>query len=86
VLVKLQELSIGNEKNAPVRKLRVSEFFNRPIETQAELDKVLDLIRDSLQKCIDEGAIVILESLSKVGENSWQKLFRLMKLRIPSPH
>lgn len=61
VLVKLQELSIGSEKRAPVRKVRVSEFFNRPIETQAELDKALSLIRDSLQKCIDEGAIIILE-------------------------
>tara|TARA_R110002049_G_scaffold215606_1_gene387067 strand:- start:31097 stop:34759 length:3663 start_codon:yes stop_codon:yes gene_type:complete len=61
VLVKLQELSIGNDKKAPIRKVRVSGFFNRPIETQAELDKALDLIRDSLQKCIDEGAIIILE-------------------------
>lgn len=61
VLVKLQELSLGGEKKAPVRKVRVSEFFNRPIQTQAELDKALDLIRDSLQKCIDEGAIIILE-------------------------
>jgi hypothetical protein len=61
VLVKLRELSIGSEKKAPVRKVRVSDFFNRPIETQAELDKALELIRDSLQKCIDEGAIIILE-------------------------
>jgi hypothetical protein len=61
VLFKLQELSIGSEKKAPVRKVRVSEFFNRPIETQAELDKALLLIRDSLQKYIDEGAIIILE-------------------------
>ena len=61
VLVKLQELSIGGEKKAPVRKVRVSEFFNRPIQTQEELDKALILIRDSLQKCIDEGAIIILE-------------------------
>ena len=61
VLVKLQELSIVSEKKAPVRKVRVSEFFNRPIETQAELDKALNLVRDSLQKCIDEGAIIILE-------------------------
>ncbi len=61
VLVKLQELSIGGDKKAPIRKVRVSEFFNRPIQTQDELDKALDLIRDSLQKCIDEGAIIILE-------------------------
>ncbi|WP_295408399.1 BREX system P-loop protein BrxC [uncultured Thiocystis sp.] len=61
VMVKLQELSIGSKKKAPVRKIRVSAFFNRPIETQAELDQALHLIRDSLQKCIDEGAIIILE-------------------------
>ena len=60
VLFKLQERSI-TEKKAPVRKVRVSEFFNRPIQTQAELEQALDLIRDSLQKCIDEGAIIILE-------------------------
>lgn len=61
VLVRLQELSMGGEHKAPVRKVRVSEFFNRPIQTQDELDKALGLIRDSLQKCIDEGAIIILE-------------------------
>ena len=61
VLVKLQELSIDTEKKAPVRKVRVSEFFNRPIQTQAELEKVLGLLRNSLQKYIDEGAIIILE-------------------------
>jgi hypothetical protein len=61
VLVKLQELSIGSNGKAPIRKVRVSEFFNRPIQTQVELDKALDLIRDALQKCIDEGAIIILD-------------------------
>ena len=61
VLVKLQELSIEGEKKTPVRKVRVSEFFNRPIQTQQELNKALDLIRDSLQKYIDEGAVIILE-------------------------
>ena len=61
VLVKLQELSIGNDKKSPVRRVRVSDFFNRPIQTQAELDRALELIQDSLQKCIDEGAVIILE-------------------------
>jgi hypothetical protein len=61
VLVRLQELSIAGDAKAPIRKVRVSEFFNRPIMTQAELDQALGLIRDSLQKCIDEGAIIILE-------------------------
>jgi hypothetical protein len=61
VLVKLQEMSLGSEKKAPVRKVRASEFFNRPIQTQEELEQALTLIRDSLQKYIDEGAIIILE-------------------------
>lgn len=61
VLVKLQELSLGGEEKSPVRKVRVSEFFNRPIRTSKELDAALKLIRDSLQKCIDEGAVIILE-------------------------
>ena len=61
VLVKLQELSIKSETKAPVRRVRISEFFSRPIQTQAELDKALELMRDSLQKCIYEGAVIILE-------------------------
>ena len=61
VLVKLQELSIAGEKKAPVRKVRVSEFFNRPIQTEPELKKFLELMQDALQKYIDEGAIIILE-------------------------
>jgi hypothetical protein len=61
VLVRLQELSIGTEKKAPVRKVRASDYFNRPIQTQEELDKALSVIRESLQKFIDEGAIIILE-------------------------
>ena len=61
VLVKLQELSIGSETKAPVRKVRVSEFFNRPIATQDDLKTAMKLIEATLQKCIDEGAIIILE-------------------------
>ncbi len=61
VLVKLQELSIKSYTKAPVRRVRISGFFNHPIQTQAELDKALELIRDSLQKCIDEGAVIILD-------------------------
>ena len=42
VVVKLQELSIGGEEKAPVRRVRLSEFFNRPIQTQEELDTALE--------------------------------------------
>lgn len=61
VVVKLQEQSIGSRRKAPVRKVRVSAFFSHPIQTQAELDNALNVIRDSLQKFMDEGAIIILE-------------------------
>jgi hypothetical protein len=60
-LVKLQELAIGSDDKKPVRRVRMSEFLHRPIETQQELEKILKLIRDSLQKCIDEGVVIILE-------------------------
>ncbi len=61
VLVKLQELSMGGEKKTPIRRVRVSEIFNRPIQTQQDLDAALTQLRDSLQKYIDEGAAIILE-------------------------
>jgi len=61
VLVKLQELSIDRDTTARVRKVRVSEFFNRPIQTQDDLNNALTRIRDTLEKYIDEGAIIILE-------------------------
>jgi hypothetical protein len=61
ILVNLQELSIGGEKKAPVRRVRVTEFVNRPIQTEDDLKKCLEILRDSLQKYIDEGAVIILE-------------------------
>src|SRR5271156_2673939 len=42
VLVKVQELSIKSDTKAPVRRVRVSEFFLHPIQTQAELDNAID--------------------------------------------
>jgi hypothetical protein len=61
VLVKLQELFMGGDKKSPIRRVKVSEFFNRPIQTQQDLDAALTQLRDSLQKYIDEGAAIILE-------------------------
>jgi hypothetical protein len=61
VLFKLQELSMGGKKKAPVRRVRVADIFNRPIQTQQDLDAALGQLRDSLQKFIDEGAAIILE-------------------------
>jgi hypothetical protein len=60
-LVKLQELSMGGETKAPVRRMRVAEIFNRPIQTQEDLETAIQQLRDSLQKFIDEGAAIILE-------------------------
>ncbi len=61
VLVKLQELSMGGETKAPVRRVRVAEIFNRPIQTQQDLEAAIGQLRDALQKFIDEGAAIILE-------------------------
>jgi hypothetical protein len=61
VLVKVQELSMSGEKKAPVRRVRVADIFNRPIQTQTDLEAAIEQLRDSLQKFIDEGAAIILE-------------------------
>ncbi len=45
----------------PIRRVRVSGLFDRPIESQGDLDAALETLRDSLQKLIDEGTAVILE-------------------------
>ena len=41
--------------------MKIGEFFNKPIRTQDELDATIEKLRESLQKCIDEGTIIILE-------------------------
>ena len=60
VLLKLQELSLSVEPK-PVKRLKIAEFFNKPIRTQAELDVTIEKLRESLQKCIDEEMVIILE-------------------------
>lgn len=60
-LVKLQELTYSGTKKAQVRRVRVSDVFNRPIENQDDLDAAIQQLRDTLQKFIDEGAAIILE-------------------------
>jgi hypothetical protein len=61
VLVKLQELSMGSGIKAPVRRFRLGEIFNRPIQTKEDLEAAIEQFRNSLQKLIDEGATIILE-------------------------
>ena len=60
VLLKLQELSLSVEPK-PVKRLKIAEFFNKPIRTQDELDATIEKLRESLQKCIDEETVIILE-------------------------
>ena len=61
VLVKLQEFSMGGDNKPPIRRVRLADIFNRPIQTQQDLEDALTQLRDSLQKFIDEGAAIILE-------------------------
>ena len=60
VLLKLQELSLSVEPR-PVKRLKISEFFAKPIRSQEELDSTIEKLRASLQKCIDEETVIILE-------------------------
>jgi hypothetical protein len=60
VLLKLQELSLSVEPK-PVRRLKIAQFFSKPIRTQPELDATIEKLRESLQKCIDEEMVIILE-------------------------
>jgi hypothetical protein len=60
VLLKLQELSLGVQPK-PVRRLKIGEFFDKPIRTQHDLDTSIGKLRESLQKCIDEETVIILE-------------------------
>jgi len=60
VLLKLQELSLSVEPK-PVKRLKIAEFFDKPIRTQQELDTTIEKLRSSLQKCIDEDTVIILE-------------------------
>lgn len=60
VLIKLQELSLRVEPK-PVRRLKIGEFFDKPIRTQDELDAMIEKLRESLQKCIDEETVIILQ-------------------------
>jgi hypothetical protein len=60
VLLKLQELSLKVESR-PVKRLKIGEFFDKPIRTQHDLDTSIEKLRESLQKCIDEETVILLE-------------------------
>lgn len=60
ILLKLQELSLSAEPK-PVKRLKIAEFFDKPIRTQEELNATMERLRSSLQKYIDEDAVIILE-------------------------
>ena len=60
-LAKLQEMTVKKSTNATVKRVRVAEVFDRPIQSQEDLDSALEQLRNVLQKLIDEGAAIILE-------------------------
>lgn len=60
-LIEMQKLSMGDGKKTVIRHVRLKEIFNRPIQTKEDLDAAIELLRDSLQKFIDEGSAIILE-------------------------
>ena len=54
-------MTVKKGTDAEIKRVRVAEVFDRPIQTQADLDLALEQLRDALQKLIDEGAAIILE-------------------------
>lgn len=60
-LAKFQESVVKKGAARDVKRIRVAEVFNRPIQTQTDLDAALEQLRDALQKLIDEGTAIILE-------------------------
>ena len=60
-LATLQEITVKKSTNAPVQRVRVADVFDRPIQSQEDMDDALEKLRDTLQKLIDEGNAIILE-------------------------
>lgn len=60
-LAKLQEMTVKKSTDATVRRVRVADVYDRPIQNQDDLDSALEKLRDALQKLIDEGNAIILE-------------------------
>ncbi len=60
-IAKLQEMTIGEELDVPVRRVRVADILGRPIHTPDELKAAIEELTDVLQKLIDEGNAIILE-------------------------
>lgn len=61
VLAQLRQITLGKQSKAPVRRVRVAEFLNKPILSQQDLETALTQLRDELQKIIDEGGTIVLE-------------------------
>ena len=60
-LATLQEIAVKKSTDATVHRVRVADVFDRPIQSQEDLENVLEKLRDALQKLIDEGNAIILE-------------------------
>jgi hypothetical protein len=60
-LARLQEATMVKDPDTVIRRVRIAEVFNRPIQSPEDLQDALDQLRDALQKLLDEGAAIILE-------------------------
>jgi hypothetical protein len=60
-LAQLQEAVIEKTPETVIRRVRITEIFDRPIQSQEDLHAALEQLRDALQKFLDEGAAIILE-------------------------
>jgi len=60
-LAKLQEVAVKQSTDATVRRVRVADVFDRPVQSQDDLESALEQLRNTLQKLIDESLVIILE-------------------------
>ncbi len=60
-LARIQEMAVQKSTDATVQRFRIANVYDRPIQSREDLDDLLEKLRDSLQKLIDEGAAIILE-------------------------
>ena len=60
-LAALQEMAVRRSTDATIHRVRLAGAFDRPIQSQDDLERALERLRDVLQKLIDEGNAIILE-------------------------
>lgn len=60
-LRQLQDAVLASTHKTAVRRVRIAELLDRPLQSREDLEAALARLRDTLQKLLDEGNTVLLE-------------------------